>query len=901
MSRDPGNGGQSAFSAARWHALTEQDILAGLESPDTGLDAREAARRLERYGPNALPEADPPGLPEIFARQFQSPLIYILVAAGAVTAALQEWIDTGIILAVVILNAIIGTIQESGAERAMRALSALLSHKAAVLRGGQPLHIESRLLVPGDRVLLESGVRVPADIRLLSANNLLIDEALLTGESTAASKRTGIASADAPLAEQFNMARAGTIVRSGRAMGVVVATGSDTAVGQIAESMRLEQTPQTPLQQRLGRLAQMIGIAVGLTALLSFAIGTAGGKSGAEMLKVAVALAVSATPEGLPVAFTITLAVGVRRMANRKAIIRHLPAVETLGSTTVIGSDKTGTLTQNEMTVMEVWTVAGTHLPGKEPVPPGSPLERTLIAGIVANEASLSREGDEWVPEGDPTETALLVAAEAFGVDHERVRAIYPPVFDVPFEPDLRYSGAVRESAGTHVFFVKGAPERVLEMCTAVEHGSHREPIDRAAIQQVTDAAAARGFRILAMAHGEIAPGAEPPRDPTGLTYLGFEAMMDPPREGVIEAVRGCQQAGIRVVMITGDHASTALAISRQVGIAAGEGALVVGREIESMTDEELQERMRSATVCARMSPDHKLRVVQALQREGHVVAVTGDGVNDAPALRVADLGIAMEGSGTDVAREAADMVLADDNFVSIYAAVSEGRITFDNIRNVTFFLVSTGAAEIALIITALTLDWEIPLLAAQLLWLNLVTNGLQDVALAFEPGDRAVLRRRPRARSEGILSRLLWERVLLTAAVMGAGTLVLFRWELESGQSVEYARSVALTALVVFEVFHVGNSRSEYVSAFRKSVFSNRFLLVATFAAVSVHLVALYLPATQYILRVEPIGLDSWLRIVLVASSILVAVELHKLVRRGGPRSREAHPASAGGLASGR
>lgn len=901
MSRVPGNEGASAFVAEQWHALPEPDIAAALESPETGLDVREAARRLERYGANTLPEADPPGPLEIFARQFMSPLIYILVAAGAVTALLEEWIDTGIILAVVLLNAIIGLIQESGAERAMRALSALLSHKAAVLRGGQPVHIESRLLVPGDRVLLESGVRVPADIRLFSATNLLIDEAILTGESTAASKRTGIAPADAPLGEQFNVARAGTIVRSGRAMGVVVATGSGTAVGQIAESMRREQTPQTPLQHRLGRLAQMIGIAVGLTALLSFAIGIAGGKSGAEMLKVAVALAVSATPEGLPVAFTITLAIGVRRMANRKAIIRHLPAVETLGSTTVVGSDKTGTLTQNEMTVMEVWTAAGTHLPGKEPVNPGSPLERTLIAGIVANEASLGREGDDWVPEGDPTETALLVAAEAFGVEHERVRTIYPPVFDVPFEPDLRYSGAVRESAGTHLFFVKGAPERVLEMCTAIEHGAHREPIDRAAIQEATDAAATRGLRVLAMAYGEIAPGEEPPRDPAGLTYLGFEAMMDPPREGVLEAVRGCQQAGIRVVMITGDHASTALAISRQVGIAAGEGALVEGREIDSMTDAELQERMRDATVCARMSPDHKLRVVQAFQREGHVVAVTGDGVNDAPALRVADLGVAMGRSGTDVAREAADMVLADDNFVSIYAAVREGRITFDNIRNVTFFLVSTGAAEIALIISALMLDWEIPLLAAQLLWLNLVTNGLQDVALAFEPGDRNVLERPPRARGEGILSRLLWERVLLTAVVMGGGILFLFRWELNSGQSLEYARSVALTGLVVFEVFHVGNSRSEYVSAFQKSVFSNRFLLIATVAAVSVHLIALYLPATQYILRVEPIGFDSWLRIVAVGSSILVAIELHKLLRRGGPRSRGAHPASAGGLASGR
>lgn len=889
MSQPVGGPGETTPAAEAWHAMDEHDVALRLSSPDEGLTGSEAAERLLHYGENTLPEPDPPGPLVIFARQFMSPLIYVLVAAASVTALLQEWIDTGIIVAVVLLNAIIGLVQESGAERAVRSLSALLSHKASVIRDGQPLHIESRLLVPGDRVLLESGVRVAADIRLLTANNLLIDEAILTGESAAASKHTGTVPASVLPAERFNIAHAGTVVRSGRAMGVVVATASATAVGQIAETMRREQTPQTPLQNRLARLAKMIGVAVAAVSLLSFGIGTLQGNPGSEMLKVAVALAVSATPEGLPVAFTITLAIGVRRMANRKAIIRHLPAVETLGSTTVIGSDKTGTLTQNEMTVMEVWTVAGTHLPGGDTVPPGSPLERTLIAGIVANEASLGREGDVWVPEGDPTETALLVAAEAFGVEHERVRTVYPPVFDVPFEPELRYSGAVRESAGTHLFFVKGAPERVLEMCSSIEHGAHQEPIDRAAIQEATDAAAARGLRVLAMACGEIAPGEEPPRDPAGLTYLGFEAMMDPPREGVLEAVRGCQQAGIRVVMITGDHASTALAIARQVGIAAGEGALVEGREIEEMNDQQLSERMKSVTVCARMSPDHKLRVVQALQREGNVVAVTGDGVNDAPALRVADLGVAMGLSGTDVAREAADMVLADDNFVSIYAAVNQGRVTFDNIRNVTFFLLSTGAAEIAFILVAVILGWDLPLLAAQILWLNLVTNGIQHVALAFEPGDRDILQRPPRARSEGILSRLLWERTALVALVMGGGILVLFQWELHSGETLEYARSAALTGLVMFEVFHVGNCRSEYLSAFRKSPFSNRFLLIATVAAVSVHVAALYLPPTQYILRVEPVELDSWLRIIAVASTILIALELHKLV---GPRqARARHP----------
>jgi Ca2+-transporting ATPase len=438
-------------------------------------------------------------------------------------------------------------------------------------------------------------------------------------------------------------------------------------------------------------------------------------------------------------------------------------------------------------------------------------------------------------------------------------------------------------------------------MCGTMHVAGRREPLERERVQAAADAAAARGLRVLAMAYGELARDEEPPRDPTGLTYLGFEAMMDPPREGVPEAVRGCLDAGIRVVMITGDHASTALAIARQLGIADEAAAAIEGREIEEMSDDELRERMRTVNVCARMSPDHKLRVVQALQREGHVVAVTGDGVNDAPALRVADLGVAMGLSGTDVAREAADMVLADDNFVSIYAAVREGRVTFDNVRNVSFFLLSTGAAEIAFIITALILGWDIPLLAAQLLWLNLVTNGIQHVALAFEPGDRDILQRPPRPRSEGILSRLLWERMALTALVMGGGILLLFRWELDGGRSLEYARSVALTGLVVFEVFHVGNSRSEYVSAFRKSVFSNRFLAVATVAAVSVHVTALYLPATRYILRIEPISLESWVRIALVASSILLAIELHKLLRRGGPRSLGTRPAPVGGLAPGR
>lgn len=886
MSRAMGGERQGSRGEA-WHAIGEEAVAAALDSPPEGLTEQEAADRLARFGANALPEPAPPGALTILARQFLSPLIYVLVGAAAVTAWLGEWIDTGVIFVVVVLNALIGMAQESGAERAVRSLTGLLSHRALVQRGGARLQVASRELVPGDRVFLESGVRVPADIRLASASNLLIDEAVLTGEAAAAEKHPGLVEADAPQGDRFNMAWAGTIVRSGRGGGMVVATGEETAVGRIAQSMRRERSPATPLQVRQARLAKFIGLIVVALSMVSFAVGVARGNEATEMLKVAVALAVSATPEGLPMAFTITLAIGVRRMARRKAIIRHLPAVETLGSTTVIGSDKTGTLTRNEMTVMEAWTAAGTHIAGEERAAPGSALELVLVAGVVANEATLGRGESGRGPEGDPTETALLVAAEAFGLGYEAVRADYAPAGEVPFEPELRYSGAVRVRGGRRLFFVKGAPERVLEMCGAMADGGTPAPRWREHAREAAAAAAGRGLRVIAMACGELAPDEDPPREPSGLHYLGFEAMMDPPREGVIEAIRGCRRAGIRVVMITGDHGSTALAIARQLGIAGADGVVVEGREIEAMTDDELRQRMRTATVCARMSPEHKLRVVRALQQDGGVVAVTGDGVNDAPALRVADLGIAMGVSGTDVAREAADMVLADDNFVSIYAAVREGRTTFDNIRNVTFFLLSTSGAEIAVILGALVLGWDLPLLAAQLLWLNLVTDGIQHIALAFEPGDRDNVERPPRERDEGILSRLLWERVLLTSLVMGGGILILFRRELDSGHTLEYARSVALTGLVAFEAFHVGNARSEYVSAFRKSVFSNGLLVLATVAAVSLHVGALYLPATQYVLRVEPISLESWLRIALAASSILLAIELHKRLRRP-PGERE-------------
>jgi Ca2+-transporting ATPase len=877
-----------------WHAERPDDVASRLGTGTRGLTREDVHARLARDGPNALPQSPPTSPLVVLLHQFRSPLIYILLAATLVTLALEEYIDAGVIAAVLVLNAIIGYTQERRAEASVRALMHLLAPHARVIRDGREWEVESRDLVAGDVVLLESGARVPADLRLFSTTALRVDESLLTGESLPVTKTTlALDAADRAVADRTNMAYMGTVAASGRGRGYVTATGLRTELGVIAESVRSEPEPETPLQHRLAQFAHVIGIAVAVSAMLAFTIGVALGEAPSHMFMVAVALAVSVVPEGLPVVFTVTLALGVRRMARRQAVVRRLPAVETLGSTTVIGSDKTGTLTENRMTVREIR--AGGHtviLEGETPTgteaPPAlaamTPIEWTLRAGILSNEAELYRHEGEIETQGDPTEAALLVAAARLGLDPADVRAASPSVDELPFEPDRQYSASVRRHGHEYVLFVKGAPERVLAMSTQALSDEGPTPLERAPVLRTAREMGARGLRVLGMAYrvlpGAPAGGGVPP--PEALTFLGLQGMWDPPRAGVRDAIRGCQNAGIRVTMITGDHAETARAIGAQLDITASEAEPLTGVDIDQLDDDELQERVRAVSVFARVAPEHKLRVVQAMRRNGEVVAVTGDGVNDAPALKAADIGIAMGKSGTDVAREAADMVLADDNFVSIYAAVEEGRVTFDNLRKVTFFLVSTGAAEVIMILTALSAGWPLPLLAAQILWLNLVTNGLQDVALAFEPGEAGVLRRRPRPRGEGVMSRLLWERTLVTGLVMATGTLALFRWELDHTGSLMRAQTVALTTMVLFQVFHVGNCRSDHISAFRKSPFSNPFLFVATAAAFVIHAGALYVPATQIILRVEPIGIDAWVRMVAVGASIIVAIEIHKLIRRG-------------------
>jgi calcium-translocating P-type ATPase len=871
-----------------WHALDAADVATRVESDQNGLTTEQAGERLIRFGPNALEEEESQSVFRLFLHQFRSPLIYILVVAAIATIFVQEYIDTAVIAAVLLLNAVIGFTQERKAEQSVMALRQLVAPKAHVRRDDHELDIESTELVPGDVVFLESGTRVPADIRIFAATALMADESLLTGESVPAAKRTDKIDEPMAVADRSNMLYAGTTISSGRARGFVVETGDQTELGGIAEQVRTHESTQTPLQERMDRFAKIIGAAVLGSTVLAFFLGIAMGISAPEMFMVGVGLAVAAVPEGLPIVFTVTLAIGVHRMAQRNAIIRRLPAVETLGSSTVIGSDKTGTLTENRMTVQQIWTpdqlfdFSGRETVGYEADLPTS-VRDTLLAGVLTNEATIFDENGATRTYGDPTEVALLNVADRFGIEPAHVRDRSPVLSEIPFEPDLRYSASLRDIDGTNRLLVKGAPERILEMSESMLTQDGVQPLDHEEFEAAANAMASRGLRVIATAVRDLDREEVPSnglQEPDNLTCTGLFGLLDPPRAGVKEAIAGCQSAGIKVIMITGDHASTASAIAVDLGIAGTDAEVLTGLDIDELSDDQLDDAARRVSVFARVSPEHKLKIATACRRIGHVVAITGDGVNDAPALKAADIGIAMGKSGTDVAREASDMVLTDDNFVSIYGAVEQGRVTFDNVRKITFFLISTGIAATLTILTALVLQWPLPFVPAQLLWLNLVTNGLQDLALAFEPGELDVLKRKPRRRDEGIISRLLWERSLLTGLIMSVGTLVMFSWELNRSDSIVQAQTVALTTMVIFQMFHVGNVRSDYRSAFRISPFSNPFLLIATGTAFLVHVGAMYFGPAQFVLRIEPISITAWIYIILMALTVVAAVEIHKLMR---------------------
>ncbi len=886
-----------------WYQLSIKEIFHKLGTSENGLTDAEASQRLEEYGPNKLAEEEKISKLKILLHQFTSPLIYILLIAGLITIMLKEYIDSGVIFAVVILNAIIGYIQEYKAEESVRALKKMVVPKAKVLRDGKEKEINSEELVPGDIVLLASGAKVPADLRLIHTIELKIEEAMLTGESLPAEKSPNpIKEDNLTPGDQKNMAFMGTVVVNGRAKGVVVETGGNTVLGKIAREVKEVGIVKAPLQEKIHGFAKAIGFIVLGASTMLFFIGLLIGETAKDMFMTAVAAAVATIPEGLPIVVTIAMAVGVARMARQNAIIRKLPAVETLGSTTVIGSDKTGTLTKNEMTVKLIYDGRHTYEvegsgyePRGEILYEGLPIKAkemkhlmpVLRIGLLCNESNLYEEEGQYRVDGDPTEGALIVSAMKAGLKTEEEKEKYQQIAVIPFESERGYMATLHRHRGEKLIFVKGAPEKVLEMCSRSQVTGQ---INKKEILRIAEDFAKEGLRVLAFAYKETAEDLDTLTHhdvKSGLIFAGLQGMIDPPRSEAIEAIEGCKKAGIRVVMITGDHAVTAKAIARKLGITNEKAEVLTGKEIEEMDDLELFEKVKTVSVYARVSPQHKLRIVGQLKKHGHIVAVTGDGVNDAPALKAAHIGVAMGRTGTDVAKEAADMVLTDDNFASIFNAVKEGRIVFDNIRKVTFFLIPTGVAAILSILGTVVIGMPIPYVPAQLLWINLVTNGLQDVALAFEPGEKGIIERPPRDPKEGIMSRILIERTIIVGLIISAGVVYNFATALNQGDTIEKARTVAVTTMVFFQFFQAWNSRSELQSIFHIKLLSNPFLFFSMIAAFLAQLSVIYVPALQWVFRTEPITPGEWLRILTVSATVVLVVEADKWLRRRKRRSR--------------
>jgi len=865
--------------------------------PKTGLTSSEAAERIQRFGPNQLPEKRSETALSIFIGQFNSPFIYVLLAAALVSLGLGQTLNGIFIFVVLIINATIGTVQEYSAQRATVALRKMVPHFAAVIRDGITQQLDATELVPGDIVLLVSGDKVPADIRLQSCQELLVNESILTGESLEASKQVAIRSNDsAPLCEKTDHVFAGTIVTHGRGMGEVAATGANSQVGQIASELGVRESIKPPLLQRIERFTLRVSISVILIIALIFVITLLRGEDLATVFLLGVALAVSAIPEGLPAAITVALAIGMRRMAKVNVIVRKLVAVESLGSCTYIASDKTGTLTVNEMTIKTIllangqsYNVSGQGLDLHGDISAAGAvngdsqaLQMLARCGLLANEAQLTLHNSEWLASGDGVDLAFLVLAAKQGFDHQHAVRDYPELSRIPYESENAFSASVNRIDGESHVHVKGSAERVLSMCTSTVTGNALIVED---IYQQVDELAGQGYRVLALASGQMPADAAALDQPLEeLTFLGLVGMIDPLRAEAHAAVQECRAAQIEVAMITGDHPQTALALARELEIADENATAVTGGEIAAAAEQgeqALSVLVASTQVFARVEPTQKLQIVEQLIADGHFVAVTGDGVNDAPALRHAHVGIAMGKRGTDVARESSDLIITDDNFASIVQGILQGRIVYNNIRKVVFLLISTGAAEIALFIYSVLFGFPIPLFPIQLLWLNLVTNGIQDVALAFEPKEGNELERSPRSPKETIFNRLMLERVLINALVMGSLAFAVFVWSLNQGMSEEAARNITLLLMVLFENVHVLNSRSETQSIFKQYFFGNPLLLFGMLAAQGIHIAAMYTPGLSDVLQMEPVTFQQWSVLLSIALILIVVDEAHKHMRR--------------------
>jgi cation-transporting ATPase F len=898
----------SSSTANAHHGLSAHEVVLLLETdPHRGLDSQEAVRRLERFGPNTLPAAAGAGVLVRVLRQVHHPLIYVLIASGAITAALGEYVDSTVIFGVVVVNAIVGFLQESKAEAALEGLRSMVCTHAHVVRDGRGHIVASEELVPGDLVLLEAGDKTPADIRLVRSAELRVDESALTGESVPTVKDEVVLPPETLVADRRNMAYSGTLVTAGSGVGVVVATGAETELGEIHRLVGAADALETPLTRKLAGFSKMLTVAILGLAAATFAVGLLRGQDAVETFTAAVALAVGAIPEGLPAAVTITLAIGVARMARRRAVIRRLPAVETLGSTTVICSDKTGTLTENQMTVQAVWTPdAGFEVTGSGYVPDGElrdgagmavsvasshALWWCLLAGAACSAAVLRREDGRWGIVGDPTEGAMVVVAAKAGIDPDRIAQSLPREATIPFSSERQYMATLHRDGdtGEHVVLVKGAVERVVDLCEKQmgADGSVR-PLDRGAALRAAGRLAGSGLRVLATAmRSARAPdiGFDDDELPGTLVLTGLQAMLDPPRAAATSAVSACHAAGISVKMITGDHAATATAIAGRIGLFdghdRGEGAVLTGSDLAALPADEYPEAVERARVFARVSPEQKLRLVEALQARGHVVAMTGDGVNDAPALQQASIGVAMGAGGTEVAKDAADMVLTDDDFATIEAAVEEGRGVFDNLTKFIAWTLPTNIGEGLVILAAIAFGAALPIMPTQILWINMTTAVALGLMLAFEPKEPGIMTRPPRDPDQPLLTRTLVTRILLVSTLLVAGSWWLFEWELAHGSSLAEARTAAVNLFVVVEAFYLFSCRSLTRSAWRIGLFSNRWIVAGVTVQAVGQLAFTYLPGMNALFGTAPIGGDVWLRILGLAAVASLVVAVDKRIRR--------------------
>jgi Ca2+-transporting ATPase len=893
----------------QWHNLPPQEVTRHLDSNlETGLTSAEVAKRQERFGPNEI-KSKPGKSPIVrFLLQFNQPLLYILLIAGAIKAFLAEWVNAWVIWGVTLINAIIGFVQESKAESAIAALASAVTTEAIVLRNGQKERVPSRDLVPGDLVLLASGDKVPADLRLVQVRNLQVNESALTGESQAVEKGTQTLDSDAPLAERTNMAYAGSFVTSGTGTGIVVAIGDATETGRISQLIEQRTSLTTPLTRKFDKFSRTLLYIILGVAALTFAVGLGYGNSWVEMFEAAVALAVSAIPEGLPAVVTITLAIGVSRMARRHAIIRKLPAVETLGGATVICSDKTGTLTENQMTVQAIYaggqhyTVSGTgYAPEGEILEVGEQtqskiqnpkskiaLMECLKAGLLCNDSHLEAANGQWRVVGDPTEGALIVAARKAGFTSSDLEREMPRLDAIPFESEHQYMATLHEQGRgkDRTIYVKGSVEAILNRCEQqLDPQGQLKPVDRESVQREVDAMAKQGLRVLAFAK-KVVPETQDSLDhgdiKTGLLFLGLQGMIDPPRKEAIAAVQACQEAGIQVKMITGDHALTAAAIAAQMGLKKqGEVLAFTGQDISQMNQQELANAVEDGVVFARVAPEQKLRLVEALQSKGEIVAMTGDGVNDAPALKQADIGIAMGGAGTEVAKEASDMILTDDNFASIEAAVEEGRTVYRNLLKAIAFILPVNGGESMTILISVLLARALPILSLQVLWLNMVNSIAMTVPLAFEPKSARVMQRPPRNPNEPLLSPNLLKRILVISAFNWILIFGMFEWAKATTGNIDVARTMAIQALVVGRIFyllsisHLGSAIVAKISGRSRQISDAPAILIGIVSTVILQVVFSQWSVMNQLFYTAPLNLNQWLICLLVGLPMIPTAAL--------------------------